>query len=64
MSKSMIDHWAQKIGNDDDTDDGKFDKLLCFLQLWKRSIVYNNNSDIRCSSHVESAKPNRKCLIH
>ena len=63
MSKSMFDHWAQKIANDDDADDGKFDKLLFFLQHWKRSIEYND-SDIRCSSHVESVKPSRKCLIH
>ena len=63
MSKMMFDHWAQKIANDEDADNGKFDKLLRFLQHWKRSIEYNN-ADIRCSSHVEPVKPSRKCLIN
>ena len=61
----MFDHWAQKIANDDDADSGEFDKLLRlqFLQHWKRSIEYND-ADIRCSFHVKSVKPSRKCLIH
>jgi len=64
MSKPMFERWAQKIANDDDADGNKFQKLLSFLQHWKRMIEYND-SDIRSSTGVDSSKTVvRKCLIH
>ena len=64
MSKPMFEHWARKITDDDDSVQSKFQKLLSFLQLWKRAIEYDT-AEIRCSKPIESSKlTDRKCLIH
>ena len=64
MSTPMFEHWARIIADVDSSEVNKFQKLLHFLQHWKRSIEYDS-ADIRNSSSVDSSQPTtRKCLIH
>ena len=64
MSTPMFEHWARKIANEDSSEVSKFQKLLHFLQHWKRSVEYDS-AEIRNSNSVDSSQSTtRKCLIH